>query len=496
MTVVRRLCLLACLLAPQALAREPAAAGPAAKTGGEDRFAIRNVEGWTVYINRDLPKQYPRQLAETLNHLKWELYQIKLAAPALALSNMQEKNAIWIEHKEEVDLSYHPERSWLLEKGYTIPRDPESFMSLSIATHVGDSYRHPFVVFHELAHGYDYHFIGNGKDYGNPECQANYERMMKDGKYERVRIWNDSVGSHYARTNRMEYWAESSEAYFAVNDIYPFVRAELREHDPKMVGIQERYWGVDPAQVARLEADLASYLDARQASAGGPQAGGGCETTGKFIATGEYDKRDIDGWTVYVSPQLTARAALSATRVTLLHYKLHMIDHFVGDQGRRQLHQVPIWLEIGQPGPYVRYCGSKEQLAGEMANPDKFGAVEVRDPQRMMNWALLEQSDILHELALAYYDLRAAKKAAEAGGGIRGAYEQAVKDGKYNSILRFDGKHLPLPAMASEREYFAELMESYFLVNDHYPFVRCELKEHDPVGYRLMAGLWEGVPRR
>jgi len=37
------------------------------------------------------------------------------------------------------------------------------------------------------------------------------------------------VGSLHARTNRIEYWAESSEAYFAVNDFYPFVLAELRE---------------------------------------------------------------------------------------------------------------------------------------------------------------------------------------------------------------------------------------------------------------------------
>lgn len=103
-----------------------------------------------------MPKQYPEQTAKTLEHLGWELYQIKLAAPALAVRNMQEKNAIWIECQEKVDLSYHPDRSWLIDRGYTIPRDPQSFVSLSVKTHVGDSYRHPFVVFHELAHGYDY----------------------------------------------------------------------------------------------------------------------------------------------------------------------------------------------------------------------------------------------------------------------------------------------------------------------------------------------------
>ena len=325
MTTTRHLCLLASLLGSQAFAQDSTTGKPAPHPGSEDRFESRNLEGWTIYINRDVPKQHPAQLAKTLNHLKWELYQTKLAAPPPAVTNMQEKNAIWIEHKEGVDLSYHPERSWLIDQGYTIPRDPESFMSLSVATHVGDSYRHPFVVFHELAHGYDFHFIGSGKDYGNPECQTNY--------------------------------------------------------------------------------------------------------------------------------------------------KLHMIDHFIAGQGRQQLHEVPIWLEAGQPGPYVRYCGSKEQLAGETANPDKFGAVEVRDPQRMMDWALLQQSDLLHDLALAYYDRHAATKPAGLGGAIQNAYEQASKTGKYSSVLRFDGQHVPHPAMTSEKEYFANMMESYFLANDHYPGV-------------------------
>ena len=167
MITTRCLFLAACLLGSQALAQNSTTVKPAANPGSDDRFSICNVEGWTVYINRDVPRQYPEQTARTLEHLKWELYQVKLAAPALAVNNMQEKNAIWIEYKEKVDLSYHPERSWLIDQGYTIPTDPESFMSLSVATHVGDSYRHPFVVFHELAHGYDYHFIGKGKDYGN-----------------------------------------------------------------------------------------------------------------------------------------------------------------------------------------------------------------------------------------------------------------------------------------------------------------------------------------
>ena len=496
MMTSRCLCLAACLLGSQAVAQERPATRPTTQPATEDRFEIHNVEGWTVYLNRNLPREHPEQTAETLEHLRWELYQTKLAAPAAAVSNMQENNAIWIEYKEKVNLSYHPSRNWLTSRGYKVPRDPQSFMSLSAQTHVGDSYRHPFVVFHELAHGYDFHFIGKGRTYGNDECQANYERMMKEGKYEKVQIWHGRTGSHYGRSNRMEYWAESTEAYFAVNDIYPFVRAELREHDPKMARFVERYWGVDPEQVVRLEKDLAAYQEQLRQGTGRPARASGATAATKPTPTGRYDKRSIDGWTVYVSPQLAKQPGLCETMVTLLTYKLHMIDHFIAEEGRKQLHETPIWLEVGGVGPYLRYCGSREQLRSEGANPDKFQAVEVRDPQRMMKWALLQQSDVLGELALAYYDRFAAKKDSPLGKSIRAAYGQAKKDGKNKSVLRFDGRRVPHPALDSEKRYFAELMESYFLVNDHYPFIRCELKDQDAGGYAVIADLWEGNPRR
>jgi len=494
--MTRNLCLIACLMASQVVAQDAPAAKPATQPSTEDRFEIRNVEGWTVYINRDVPRQYPEQTAKTLEHLKWELYQIKLAAPALAVTNMQENSALWIEYKEKVNLSYHPERSWLIKRGYTIPRDPQSFVSLSVKTHLGDSYRHPFVVFHELSHGYDYHFIGKGRGYGNAESQANYERMMKEGKYEKVKRWDDRIGSHYGQTNRMEYWAESTEAYLAVNDFYPFVRAELRELDPQMARFLERYWGVDPQQVVQREKDLAAYQQQVRQGADRPERSRGSGAAAQYTPTARYDKRDINGWCVYVCPDLVDQPGPCATMVKLLSYKLHMIDHFIAEPGRKQLHEVPIWLEIGQAGPYIRYCGSSEPLAAEGVNPDKFQAVEVRDPQRMMKWALLQQSDVLHELALAYYDRHAAKKDSDLGKKIHAAYEQAGKDGKYQSVLRFDGQHVPHPALGSEKQYFAELMESYFLVNEHYPFIRCELKDQDSAGYELIADLWEGNPRR
>lgn len=49
---------------------------------------------------------------------------------------------------------------------------------------------------------------------------------------------------HYALNNSQEYFAETSEAYFGTNDFFPFVRAELKEHDPRGFGLMEKVWGV------------------------------------------------------------------------------------------------------------------------------------------------------------------------------------------------------------------------------------------------------------
>ena len=43
--------------------------------------------------------------------------------------------------------------------------------------------------------------------------------------------------------NDQEYFAELSEAFFGTNDFYPFVRAELREHDAEAYRAVKELWG-------------------------------------------------------------------------------------------------------------------------------------------------------------------------------------------------------------------------------------------------------------
>ena len=56
----------------------------------------------------------------------------------------------------------------------------------------------------------------------------------------------------------------------------------------------------------------------RLAGAGGQKRVRDPEAAEKYVPTGQYDKRDIDGWTVYVSPRLVEQPGIYATMMTLL----------------------------------------------------------------------------------------------------------------------------------------------------------------------------------
>ena len=64
-----------------------------------------------------------------------------------------------------------------------------------------------------------------------------------------MRRWNGPGRANtnersYAMTNPMEYFAESTEAYFSRNDFFPFTRDDLEKHDPEMARLIANLWGV------------------------------------------------------------------------------------------------------------------------------------------------------------------------------------------------------------------------------------------------------------
>ena len=201
----------------------------------------KNIEGWTVWVEPKLLEgEHAEMGAKALSMLGNHLERIAILLPEKQLKEMK-KLEIWIEHKHElVPMQYHPGKDWLIDRGYDPRLEKKVHIPRAAALiNRGQLLKHPAVVLHELAHAYHDQIL----DFNERSIVAAWKHAMKEKKYDKVLLFNGRLVKHYATTNHKEYFAESTEAYFYRNDFYPFVRAELKEHDPVMHGIMEKVWG-------------------------------------------------------------------------------------------------------------------------------------------------------------------------------------------------------------------------------------------------------------
>ena len=137
-------------------------------------------------------------------------------------------------------MQYHPSGDWLVRNQH----DPQLAKHVHIP-HARDLIKrstwakHPYVILHELAHAYHDQVLG----FDDAEIRAAFESAQQQGIYSQVLLHTGDQVEHYALSNHKEYFAESTEAYLGVNDFYPFVRAELNQHDPRMYQLLKEIWG-------------------------------------------------------------------------------------------------------------------------------------------------------------------------------------------------------------------------------------------------------------
>jgi hypothetical protein len=207
---------------------------------------VREIEGWKVHIDpKMLEGEHEVEGTRALMMLASHLQRIAIMIPQDRLKQLQ-KLEIWIEHDHpEINVEpgpYHPGAGWLVERGY----DPRLAKKVHItrAASLLDRQqlaKHPSVILHELSHAFHHQILGG---YDEPRILAAYNRAMKAGIYEEVLAHTGRKVRAYAANTPMEYFAEGTEAYFDRNDFYPFVRAELKEHDPFLHDLLEEIWGV------------------------------------------------------------------------------------------------------------------------------------------------------------------------------------------------------------------------------------------------------------
>lgn len=205
----------------------------------------REMEGWTIHIDPALLSDDPKsEESRSLQMLRNHLFFITNLVPEARLKELKTLE-IWIEkdHPTLKAMQYHPSRQWLVDNKHD-PRLAKK-VHIPVARQLvsrSQIMKHPMVVLHELAHAYHDQILG----FDDPRILSTFQAAKDSKKYRSVLLYNGRRVLHYGMTNHKEYFAEGTEAFFNRNDFYPFVQAELKEHDPRLHALLEEIWGKTP----------------------------------------------------------------------------------------------------------------------------------------------------------------------------------------------------------------------------------------------------------
>jgi cyclophilin family peptidyl-prolyl cis-trans isomerase len=215
--------------------------------GGIQR-ETRDISGWTVHISRDLLATNAEATRLALRLLAAQLEGVVRVVPPAAVAELR-KVSLWIspEYPQTPPRAeYHPDANWLREHG----RDPAMAKGVeftNVRIFESETRRMPVFALHELAHAFHDRVLGNN----HAGIEAAYEEAKASGKYDKVQRRDArgrvSIARAYAMTAPQEYFAETTEAFFGTNDFFPFIRADLKQHDPEMFALLEKLW-ISPPQ--------------------------------------------------------------------------------------------------------------------------------------------------------------------------------------------------------------------------------------------------------
>ena len=209
---------------------------------------------------------------------------------------------------------------------------------------------------------------------------------------------------------------------------------------------------------------------------------------GAYAPTSEYVDDWRQDWKIKIHKELLADHKTECeAALRLLDDQLYRITRVVPEPALGQLRETPIWVEWqSDKFPCMCYHVSLDWLRENGVNPEKAQSVELANVKNFLDWSHDQPWMVFHELAHAYHDRVLGFQNEE----IEAAYQLAKTSTRYENVLHIRGNTVRHYALENAGEYFAEISESYFGVNDFFPFVRPELKETDRPGYEMLEKLW------
>jgi hypothetical protein len=203
----------------------------------------------------------------------------------------------------------------------------------------------------------------------------------------------------------------------------------------------------------------------------------------------------LEGWTVHIDDRLLEGPdrGLGERALALLRNRLFAITLVVPADKMKRLQQVPLWLDLTHGKlKSMQYHPSAQWLKENGYDPALAKCVHIPDAAYFSSAEIQFQQPwaVLHELAHAYHDQVLSFDNAE----IKAAWQKFEESGKYKSVLHMSGRMRAHYGLTNPMEFFAEMTETYFGMNDFYPFNRAELQRDEPEIAMLIGRMW-GVPR-
>ena len=208
------------------------------------------VMGWNLYIEKSISKDKALN-AVILKEVREGIKRFIKIVPPDAIKFLQ-TIPIWASNEptypmrknERGVIPFHRDKTWLRDHDL----NPHMAPGVHIINPRAALLDHkifewgPMTMLHELAHAY--HNVKLGLS--NPDIRSAYGSAMARGLYLKVpdRKFKNRKVKAYAASNKEEYFAEVTEAYFGKNDWFPHNRKELKEYDPKAYLMVEKVWGV------------------------------------------------------------------------------------------------------------------------------------------------------------------------------------------------------------------------------------------------------------
>lgn len=421
------------------------------KTTPLPEFVRKELNGFTVNIERDLFSRYD-SIDVWLKFLENHTARLWDAIPYDKIYQVMDY-PIWIDENKTIDKTiFYVDNSFPEVTDLNQPKikcvqinNFEDFIEKSTSNSPG-------LLLHHIAILYVNNIIPENKSL----IEDSFLSAINNGLYNKL-PYTDIDGITSLRTppasyGPEEYFAELTEAWFGLNDYYPYTWEDIKEYDPTGFSTLEEIWGVRLAKT--------------------------------FIPD------TIAEFPFLIKDRLWDDPVL-LTAKNLIEEDLLILKEIIPDDKFYFINAFPVWISDVDDIAAVMH-NSKEWLLQQGQCPEKSGHVDITSLNSFIEWSTANQPYILlHEFSHLFHFHAFGFDNQE----IIATYQHAKKAGIYDKVAykTLEGEiveNVPAYAITNEREYFAELTEAYFGENDFFPFNRDQLLIHDPLGYHMIEKFW------